>query len=93
MNVFNFRFDLICPNGKLDPENIGIAVGISLISSLGAGIHAFEVWRPPSWIFLLPVRSHSIPISPSGMLDLKNVGLGSAIYRVSPLSDRAANKI
>ena len=31
------------PNGKLDPENIGIAVGISVISCLEAKIHAFEV--------------------------------------------------
>ena len=61
--------------GKLDPENIGMAVRISLISCLGAEIQAFEVVWPSSWIFPLPVRSHSIPISPSGMLDLKNVGL------------------
>ena len=64
---------------KARPESIGIAVGISLISCLGAEIHAFEVWRPPSWMFPLPVRSHSIPISPSGMLDLKNVGLAVGI--------------
>ena len=69
--------------GKLDPENIGIAVGISLISWLGAEIHAFEVLRPPSWIFSLPVRSHSIPISPSGMLDLENVGIGVEISVIS----------
>ena len=69
--------------GKLDLKNIGIAVGISFISCLGAEIHAFEVWRPPSWIFPLPVRSHSIPISPSGMLDLKNVGLGVGISVIS----------
>ena len=42
--------------GKLDPENIGMAVGISLISCLGAEIHGFEVWRQPSWICPLPVR-------------------------------------
>ena len=41
---------LICPIGKLDPENIGMAVGYSLISCLEAEIHAFEVLRPPSWI-------------------------------------------
>ena len=74
---------LICPNEKLDPKNIGIAVGISLISCLGAEIHAFEVWRPPSWIFPLPVQSHSIPISPSGMLDLKNVSLAAGISVIS----------
>ena len=74
---------LLSLNGKLDPENIGMATGISLISCLGAEIHAFEVWRPPSWIFPLPVRSHSIPISPSGMLDLKNVGLAVGISVLS----------
>ena len=46
---------LMSPNRKLDPENIGIVVGISLISRLGAEIHALEVKRLPSWIFLLPV--------------------------------------
>ena len=64
---------LTSPYGKLDPENIGIAIGISLTSRLGAEIHALEVKRPPSWIFPLSVLSHSIRISPSGMLDLKNV--------------------
>ena len=70
---------LMSPNGKLDPKNIGIAVGISLISRLGTEMYAFEVKRPPSWIFPLPVLSHSIRISPSGMLDLKNVGFAVGI--------------
>ena len=39
------------PNGKLDPEIIGIAVGISVISCLEAKIHALEVKMQPSWIF------------------------------------------
>ena len=56
-----------------------MAVEISLISCLGAEIHAFEVWRPTSWIFPLPVQSHSIPMSPSEMLYLKNVGLAVGI--------------
>ena len=43
------------PNGRQDNGKTGIAVGISLISCLGAEIHAFEVWRPPSWIFPIPV--------------------------------------
>ena len=34
---------VMSPNEKLDPENIGIAVGISVISCLEAQIHAFEV--------------------------------------------------
>ena len=42
---------LMSPIGKQNPENIGIAVGISLISCLETEIHAFEIWRPPSWIF------------------------------------------
>ena len=73
----------LSPIGKLDPENIGIAVGISLISCLGAEIHAFEVEWLPSGIFLLPVWSHSILISPSGMLDLRNVGLAVEISVIS----------
>ena len=73
------------PNGKLDPENIGIAVGMSLISCLGAEIHASEVQRVPSWIFPIPVRSHSILTSLSGMLDLKTVGLAVGILLISCL--------
>ena len=57
------------PIGMLDPKNIGVAVGISLIYCLEAEIHAFDVWRPPSWIFPLLVRSHSLPIGTSGLLD------------------------
>ena len=56
---------LVSLNGKLDPENIGIAVGISLISYLEAEIHAIKVYRPPSWIFPLPVWSHSLLMSPN----------------------------
>ena len=47
LGFFHFRFDcisiLMSPNGKQDPKNIGVAVGISLISCLEAEIHAFEV--------------------------------------------------
>jgi len=34
-----------------NPENIGIAVGIALLSSVGAEIYRFHGCRPPSWIF------------------------------------------
>ena len=71
--------------GKLDPENIGIAVGISLMSCLEAEIHAFEVLRSPSWIFPLPIRSHSILMSPNGMLDPKNMGVAVEISSISCL--------
>ena len=33
--------------------------------------------------FLLPVLSHSFPMSPSGMLDLKNVGLAVGFSVIS----------
>ena len=46
---------LMSPNGMLDPENTGIAVEILLISCLEAEIHTIKVYRPPSWIFPLPV--------------------------------------
>jgi len=48
-------------------------------------LYAFEVLRPPSWIFPLPVWSHSTSISSSGMLDLKNVGLAVGIPSISHL--------
>ena len=38
-------------------------------------IHAFEVYRPPSWIFPLPVQSHSILMSPNGKLDPEIIGI------------------
>ena len=41
---------LMSTYGKLDPENIGLAIGLSSKSSLGAEIHAFDVLSPPSWI-------------------------------------------
>ena len=40
-----------CPIGMTDPDYIGIAVGIALLSSMGAKIYAFQWHRPPSWIF------------------------------------------
>ena len=66
-------------NAMLDPEKTGIAVGISLISCLGAEIHAFEVQRPPSWIFTIPVRSHSLLVCPNGKLDPENIGIAVGI--------------
>ena len=59
----------------LDLEKTGIAVGISLTSRLGAEIHALEVKRPPSWIFPIPVWSHSLLVCPNGKLDPENIGI------------------
>ena len=73
------------PSGKLDSENIGIAVEISLMSRLEAEIHAFEVWRPPSWIFPIPVWSHSLLVCPNGKLDPENIGIAVGISLISCL--------
>ena len=58
------------------PQKVGLAVGISVISCwlpcLKAEIHAIEVLRPPSWIFLLPVKLHYIFIHSIGKLDPKS---------------------
>ena len=70
----------------LDPENTGIAVGFSLISCLGAEIHAFEVQRPPSWIFPIPVWSHSLLVCPNGKLDPENISIAVGISLTSCLS-------
>ena len=56
-----------------------------MISCLEAKIHAFEVWRPPSWIFLLPIQSHSILMSPNGKLDPKNIDIAVEISLISYL--------
>ena len=74
------------PNVKLDPENIGEAVGISLISCLEAPeIYVLEVLRPLSWIFPLPVWSHSNLTSPNGKLEPKNIGVAVGISLISCL--------
>ena len=64
---------------------MGIAVGIALISSVQAEIHAFEVYRPPSWIFPLPVWSHSMFMSPNGKLDPENIGIAVRMSLISCL--------
>ena len=81
---------LVSPIGMRDTENIGIAVGISLIFCLGAEIYAFEVLRPPSWIFLLPVWSHSLPIGSSGWLDPQYICLVAVAVGISYLSSLGA---
>jgi len=37
--------------GHLDPENKGVAVGISLLSILYAGICETTIYEPPTWIY------------------------------------------
>ena len=64
---------------------MGVAVGIALISCVQAEIHAFEVYRLPSWIFPLPVWSHCSLVSPIGKLDPENVGIAVGISLISCL--------
>ena len=59
---------------------MGVAVGIALISNVQAQIHAFEIYKPPSWIFPLPVWSHSILMSPNVKLDPENIGIPMESY-------------
>ena len=70
---------LMSANGMLDPESKGKAVDILLISCLEAEIHAIKVYRLSSWIFPLPVWSHSLLICPNGKLDPKNIGIAVGI--------------
>jgi len=72
----------------LDPENIGIAVGISLLSFIPAEIYVFQVLRLPSWIFnfrFLPVWywSYGIANRSMGQLDPDNIGLALGIVLLS----------
>ena len=64
---------------------MGLAVEISLISCLEAEIHAFEVWRPPSWGFPLPVWSHSILMRPNGKLNPENIEIAVGLPLISRL--------
>ena len=73
------------PVRKLDPKNMGVAVGIALISCVQAEIHAFEVYRLPSWICPLPVGSHCSLVSPIGKLDLENIGIAVGFSLISCL--------
>ena len=67
------------PVEKLNPKTMSVAVGIVLISSVQAEIHALEVYRLPSWFFPLPVWSHCSLVSPIGKLDPKNIGIAVGI--------------
>ena len=64
---------------------MGVAVRIALISCVQAETHAYEIYRPPSWICLLPVRSHSILMSPNEKLDPENIGIAVGISLISCL--------
>ena len=55
-----------------DPENMGLAVGISLLSCAQAEIQKLQVSRPPSWIFhfrFLSLRSYIVTTSLVGYFD------------------------
>ena len=69
----------------LDPKNMAVAVGISSKSCLGEEKHAIKVYRLPSWIFTLPVWTHSLLMSLIGKLDLENIGIAVRISLISCL--------
>ena len=64
---------------------MGVAVGISSISCLGAEKHAIKVYWLPSWIFPLPVWSHSFLVSLTGELDPENIGIAVGVSLISCL--------
>ena len=64
---------------------MGEAIGISSISFLGAEKHAIKVYRPPSWNFPLPVRSHSLLVSLIGKQDPENISIAVGISLISCL--------
>jgi len=48
----------------LAPENMGVAVGMSLLLCLQVEINVFPDWRPPSWISDFRLRRTVFPIVP-----------------------------
>jgi len=60
--------------GFLAPENIGVVVGISLLSCLQVEINVFPERRPPSWICDLRLRRTVFPIVPLDLLRPKTCG-------------------
>ena len=77
---------LTSANGKQDPESKGKAAGIPLISCSETAIHTFEVQRPSSWIFPLPVWSHSLPTSSSGLLEPQHLAVVAVAVGILCLS-------
>ena len=71
-----------------DPENMGVAFGISFLSHLQA-----EIWVLPVWMaamldmldFRLPVWSHSIQTTSIELLDPENIGVAVGISFLSLL--------
>ena len=71
--------------GFLDPENVGLAVGIAFLSALDQLTYRqLRLIRRPSWnsIWLTPeVQTNDF----AGFLDPKNVGVGTGITFLSAL--------
>ena len=47
----------------VDPENLVVAVGISILSVMEQEIQLLPVWRPPSLIFRLLKQSINAPFT------------------------------
>ena len=68
----------------LNPGNMGIAVGTSLLSCIHAEIYAFHVERPSSWIFrFLPLWLYRVVSCPIEMPDPENTGVAVGITLLS----------
>ena len=68
-----------------DPENMGVAFGISFLSHLQAEIKVLPVWVAAMLDFRLPVWSHSIQTTSIGLLDPENIGVAVGISFLSLL--------
>ena len=71
-------------NAKLDPENVGKAVGISLISCLEADMHLKFRGRHLGF-FHFRFGRIVFTMSPNGKLDPENIGVAVGILLISCL--------
>jgi len=72
--------------GLLNPENIGSAVRILLLSCLQVDIYVFPDWRPPSLISDFPLRRTVFPIVPLDSLSRKH---GCSRWNFFPILSRS----
>ena len=70
--------------GKLDQQNIRLAVGCALLSGLQAEILVFPL-AAAILQFRLPVMSGRLGTSPIELLDIDNVGVAVGIASLSSL--------
>ena len=62
-----------------DPENLGLVVGISILSALERDLQILPVWRPPSWNYNRKLKSVRVADGFFELSDLGNIGLALGI--------------